>query len=120
MSTTPILHLIIAIGLLNVWLIRFNKATPYRGGEAKNLLQEFAAYGFSPFFCYAVGALKISAAIALLLGFVFPQLILPAATVILVLMLGAVAMHFKIGDPVRKALPATVVLLMSAIICLSQ
>lgn len=40
-----IAQLIIALGILNVWLLRFNKATVYRGGGAKNMKQEFAAYG---------------------------------------------------------------------------
>jgi hypothetical protein len=39
-----------------------------------------------------------------------------AAGLVAVLMLGAVAMHLKVGDPLRKALPAALVLAMSAAI----
>jgi hypothetical protein len=38
------LQLIIAIGLLNVWLARFHKPTKYRGAGAGNMEQEFRAY----------------------------------------------------------------------------
>ena len=37
MDEVMILQLIIAIGLFNVWLFRFNKATEYRGGDSKNM-----------------------------------------------------------------------------------
>ncbi len=40
-----ILQIIVACGLLNVWLIRPQLKTPYRGCDAKNLKDEFIAYG---------------------------------------------------------------------------
>lgn len=52
---TQIAQLIVGLGLLNVWLIRFNKATAYRGGAAQSMKQEFAAYGLPEWFCYVVG-----------------------------------------------------------------
>ena len=113
-------QVIIALGLLNVWLLRFNKATNYRGGDSKNLLEEFAVYGLPEWFCYFVGALKVTSAMALLAGFLYPQLIFPAAAVISTLMLGAVAMHFKVGDSVKKTFPAFLMLLMSVLVCLSN
>lgn len=115
-SALSLFQAIIALGLLNVWLIRFNKSTAYRGGEARTLLEEFAVYGLPAWFCYFVGVLKISAAIALLLGFIFPKLVLPAAGLIVVLMIGAVAMHFKVKDSIKKAVPASAMLVMSAVI----
>ena len=39
-----------------------------------------------------------------------------AAAVVAVLMIGAVGMHFKVGDPLMKSLPAALVLAMSAAI----
>ena len=36
-----ILKIIIGLGLLNVWIIRFNKTSSYRGGDAKNMIEEF-------------------------------------------------------------------------------
>jgi uncharacterized membrane protein YphA (DoxX/SURF4 family) len=115
-TALPLLQTITALGLLNVWLLRFNKNTAYRGGQATNLIEEFAVYGLPAWFCYLIGALKVSAAIALLLGFMYPQLIPPAAGLIAVLMVGAVAMHMKVKDPIKKAIPASLMLLMSGLI----
>lgn len=101
-----ILQLTAAFGLLNVWLLRFNRRTAYRGGEAASMPEEFAAYGLPVWFAYVVGTLKVGAALALIAGIWFPAVVLPAAALICVLMLGALAMHARIGDPLRKSLPA--------------
>jgi hypothetical protein len=45
------LILFVSIIVLNVWLLRFNKATIYRGGDASNMIEEFLVYGIDkPFF----------------------------------------------------------------------
>jgi DoxX-like family len=106
-------QIIVALGLLNVWLVRFNRATAYRGGQAVNMLQEFAVYGLPAWFCYFVGFLKVASAGALLAGLFLTQLALPAASLIAVLMVGAVVMHLKVCDPLKKVLPALSVLLLS-------
>jgi uncharacterized membrane protein YkgB len=111
-----LLQAIVALGLLNVWLLRFNMSTEYRGGEAKTLVEEFAVYGLPQWFCYFVGILKVSAAVGLLVGFLYPTLILPSSGLIVVLMIGAVSMHLKVGDPIRKAIPAAAMLLMSTLV----
>ena len=41
MEIASILSVGIAVTLLNVWLLRINKATPYRGGQAQNMKEEF-------------------------------------------------------------------------------
>ena len=56
-----ILILFVSIVVLNVWLLRFNKATIYRGGNATNMLEEFIVYGFDKPFLYFIGGLKIVA-----------------------------------------------------------
>jgi uncharacterized membrane protein YphA (DoxX/SURF4 family) len=103
---TQLLQVIVALGLLNVWLLRFLQASAYRGGSAHNMRQEFAAYGLPPWSLYAVGALKIGAAAALLAGLWFPVLVAPAALLLCALMLSAVGMHLKIHDPLKKSAPA--------------
>jgi len=115
-ATKVIFQLIIGLGLLNVWLLRFNKETLYRGGKAKNLLQEFATYGLPSWFCYTIGFLKVSAAIALIAGIWFPFLVPPAAGLVAVLMAGAVSMHVKVSDPIKKSVPAISVLSLSALL----
>ena len=107
-----ILQLTAALGLLNVWLLRFNRRTAYRGGEAASMPEEFAAYGLPAWFAYVIGTLKVGAALALIAGIWFPAVVLPAAALICVLMLGALAMHARIGDPLRKSLPALGMLLL--------
>ena len=52
-----ILQLIISVGLINVWLFRFNKVTQYRGGGANNMKEEFQAYGLPIWLMYVVGFL---------------------------------------------------------------
>lgn len=111
-----VLTVIISLGILNVWLLRFNKPTPYRGGTAKNLKEEFAAYGLPVWFMWVVGALKVALALSLLISFLKPEFLRPAAIGMSVLMLGAVAMHTRIGDAVKKTTPAFIVLVLSLLV----
>ncbi len=113
-TISTVLQLLVALGLLNVWLLRSKSATAYRGGEARSLKEEFAAYGLPEMAFYGVGLLKVGSAILLILGIWIGGLVLPAATVVAVLMVGALAMHIKVGDPAIKSLPALLMLLMSA------
>ena len=106
-----ILILFVSIVVLNVWLLRFNKATIYRGGNATNMLEEFIVYGFDKPFLYFIGGLKIVAALGLLLGLFYKKFIIPCASIITLLMVGAVAMHFKVSDEAHKFFPAVLMLL---------
>jgi uncharacterized membrane protein YphA (DoxX/SURF4 family) len=120
-SIPVILQVIVGLGLLNVWLLRFASATAYRGGAAKTLKAEFAAYGLPPAALYVVGALKISAAVILIAGVWMPLPVRVAAGVVAVLMVGALAMHGKVGDAPKKFLPAALMLGMClAIVVLRQ
>lgn len=109
-------QLTVALGILNVWLIRSRQATIYRGRSAQSLKSEFAAYGLPDAVFYLVGVLKVTAAVALLVGIFTPALIAPAASIMLILMLGAIAMHFKVQDEAQKYLPASIVLVLSLLI----
>ena len=112
-----ILQAIVGLGLLNVWLLRRQSATAYRGGEAKNLKDEFATYGLPAPMFYIVGGLKIICGVLLLVGLAYQPVVLPAAAVVAVLMMGAVTMHLKVRDPVSKYVPAALMLAMSVAIC---
>jgi hypothetical protein len=117
MFTIAILcQIIVALGLLNVWLLRANRSTAYRGGDAKTIKEEFAVYGLPGWFCSLIGFLKISSALVLLLGLWIPALVLPASALISGLMLGAVSMHAKVRDPITKTLPAAAMLIMSLLV----
>lgn len=112
-------QIVVGLAILNVWLLRARKATDWRAGNATNMREEFAVYGLPEWFMRVVGVLKVSLAVLLIAGVWLPELTKPAASGLGVLMLGAVVMHFKVGDPVRKSVPAFTVLVLCAIIALA-
>jgi hypothetical protein len=108
-----IFQIMIAAGLVNVWLVRFNKSTKYRGGNAGNMVSEFAVYGLPEWFMYIVGAAKIMIALFMIIGFWMPVLVYPASLILVLLMMGAIYMHIKVKDPFIKSLPAIMMFLMA-------
>ncbi len=118
LTIAAVLQLIVALGLLNVWLLRRGMFSAYRGGQATTLREEFAAYGLPEAAFFVVGGLKITAALMLIAGLWVPALVLPAAIVIIALMLGALAMHVKVGDPIHRSMPAFAVLVMTTAVLL--
>ncbi len=107
-----VLKIIVPLGLFNVWILRFNKTTKFRGGGASNMIQEFAIYGLPPWSVYVVGVVKVTCGLGLLASFVLPSLAAPASMILAGLMVGAVLMHFKVKDSPRKFLPAVLMLIM--------
>ncbi|QOV88555.1 DoxX family protein [Humisphaera borealis] len=114
-SLGVVAQVVIALGIFNVWVLRYGKPTAYRGGSARNMREEFAAYGLSYGVMCLIGGLKIALAIALVVGIWVPVLVMPAAIGMAVLMVGAIGMHVKAGDPPLKALPATCMLALSIV-----
>jgi len=98
-----------ALWILNVWFNRFNKDTGYRGGDATNMKEEFEEYGLSEGTMYAVGAAKVGLAGTMLVGHAVPRVVRPASIGLAVFMLGAIGMHVKVGDEVKRYLPALTV-----------
>tara|TARA_B100001175_G_C19474612_1_gene623597 strand:- start:285 stop:653 length:369 start_codon:yes stop_codon:yes gene_type:complete len=116
MTLLMILQLIISIGLINVWLFRFNKTTEYRGGSAKNMKEEFIAYGLPEWSMYFVGFVKVAIAIMLIISIWVEELLLYNLIVLAALMIAAVFMHLKVKDPIKKSYPALSILFMIALI----
>ena len=116
MDEVMILQLIIAIGLFNVWLFRFNKATEYRGGDSKNMKEEFVAYGLPVWSMYFVGTVKVLIAIMLVISIWEKQLLIYNLIALAALMIAAVLMHVKVKDPIKKSYPALSILFMIALI----
>jgi len=110
------LQLIVAISILNVWLLQNRKPTRWRGGEARTLVEEFRAYGLPVWSVYVVGAIKVALALLLIAGIWLPVLRFPAALGMAVMLLGSVAMHFKIRDPLIKSFPAALFLTLCLVI----
>ena len=111
-----LLMLVVSLLVLNVWLLRFNQQTIYRGGDALNMIQEFAVYGLSETTTYLIGALKVLSATGLLVGFFFKKTIVPSASLMAALMCGAILMHFRVNDEAIKFLPAGLMLISSLMI----
>jgi uncharacterized membrane protein len=70
----------------------------------------FAHFGYAPWFMYAIGLVEFVGAFALL----HARLLLPSVAVLGAVLVGAVASHLRVGDPLPMALPALVALAMLA------
>jgi len=113
-----IIQIVIALSIFNVWILRYNKKTKYRGGSARNIREEFEAYGLPFWFMVVIGSLKVFLATLLIVGIWIPILTKPAAGILAILMLGAITMHIKVKDPIQKALPAVTMFFLSALVAL--
>ena len=52
-------QIVAALGIFNVWFVRFGKATSYRGGSARSLKEEFQVYGLPGWSVGVIGFLKV-------------------------------------------------------------
>ena len=107
-----LLKLIVSFTIINVWTLRANKSSIYRGGESVDLVSEFLSYGLSVNLMYLVGAIKVIAALLLFLSVIFKKLELIPLIIISVLMIGAIYFHFSINDTLIKSFPAALMLLL--------
>lgn len=110
------IKIIIFISIINVWFFRFNKPTPWRAGESGSMKDEFKAYGLSETILYIVGGLKVLSATLLLISIWVPTVTHYAATVMALLMAGAIGMHLKVQDPLKKSFPAFLFLVLSLVL----
>jgi uncharacterized membrane protein YphA (DoxX/SURF4 family) len=104
------LQIVIALTLVNVWIVHFSKPTKYRGKGAKNMLNEFKVYNLPAWFMYFVGISKLIIASCLIIGIWFPIFVFPSTVLLAVLMIGAITMHFKVKDSFKRTAPATILL----------
>ena len=65
-------QVVIGLSVMRVWTINFNKSTPWRGGGARNMKEEFTAYGLPMWMVYFVGILKVIFSIGLIAGLWIP------------------------------------------------
>ncbi|MEQ8908657.1 MAG: DoxX family protein [Vicingaceae bacterium] len=112
------IKLIVGLSILNVWLLRPSKSSPWRGGDANNMKEEFAAYNLPENFMQIIGTVKVALAVGFIASIWFEKLELYCGLGIAALMLGAVAMHIKIKDPLKKSVPALSFLILSLIVVL--
>ena len=113
------LQCIVAVSILNVWLVQNKKPTQWRGGNAKTIIEEFEVYGLPVWMCYVIGTFKVVLALCLLAAIWYPILRQPSALGLALLLLGSIAMHLKIKDPLKKSFPAFLFLIMCLYIAFS-
>ena len=109
-------QVVIGLSVMRVWTINFNKSTPWRGGGARNMKEEFIAYGLPMWMVYFVGILKVIFSIGLIAGLWIPELISFSASGIAIFMFFAILMHVKIKDPIKKSIPALTFMVLSLLI----
>ena len=111
------LQIIIALVIFAVWIFRPSLNTNYRAGNAQNIFEEFAEYGLPKWSVYAVGATKLSLAFMLVIGIWYTHLVQFAVMAMGILMAGALVCHLKTrGDPLSRATPASLMLVMCALV----
>jgi hypothetical protein len=115
---SKVLSVFVGLAIINVWIFRAGRSTSYRGGNAANLMEEFAVYGLDDYFLI-IGIIKVSLAIALILSLYYKRLKLVASLGIAIMMLVAVYMHISVGDELIKSLPASTLLISSLLIAYS-
>jgi hypothetical protein len=106
-------QLFIAVAMVDVWLLRYDKPLRARGGDAQTMREEFRVYGLPDWFRGLIRVLKLGSAALLVVGIWHPASALVGGLALVFLMAGAIAMHVKVRDPLYKALPATLFFLLS-------
>lgn len=113
-----LLKLVVGLSILNVWLLRKEQSSQWRGGSASSLKEEFEHYGLSETTMKVVGTVKCLLAVALLASIFLPILEVYSALGIAAMMAGAIIMHLKVGDDIKKSFPALLFLAISVLIVL--
>ena len=122
MDIIVILKLMTALGIFNVWILRCNQATEFRGGKSKSLKEEFKAYGLNIWFMYVIGLIKILISVLFIVSFFIADmstLDLYGSAIMSTIMIGAILMHLKLKDPIKKSIPAITMFTMYSIIFLN-
>ena len=119
MSIAILCQILIALGIFNVWILRRNRATPYRPDGAAGIEEEFRAYGLPSWMWKAVGATKVTLAILLLIGVAVPAIAPLAAGAMALLMLSAIGAHIRVSDPAVKSLPALAMFVLCTVVLVS-
>lgn len=120
MSTIVVVaQIAVALGIFNVWIVRRNRPTSYRPRGAANIEEEFRRYGLPDWVRSAVGALKLTLAVLLLLGLFITPLTAPAAGLMALLMISAIIAHLRVSDPLMKAAPAAAMLALSVLVAVA-
>lgn len=107
--TNPVIavQVLIALAMLDVWLLRYERPLRARGGDARTMVEEFKVYGLPDWMLPLVRVLKLGAGTLMVVGIWYPVAAAIAGIILVVLMGGAILMHLKVKDPLLKSVPAT-------------
>ena len=115
-----IFQVVIALSVIRVWTMNFNKPSRWRGGGARNMKEEFMVYGIPSWVMYSVGTLKVTFSVGLLAGLWIPEVVKFSASGIAIMMFFAIIMHVKIKDPLIRSIPAITFMVLSILIVLLE
>tara|TARA_Y100000385_G_C12583107_1_gene421318 strand:- start:20 stop:397 length:378 start_codon:yes stop_codon:yes gene_type:complete len=110
------LKIIVGISIINVWLIQPNKPSKWRGGDATTIIEEFNVYGLSKTFYKIIFVVKVGLAVLLLVSIKYDLLTLYSSLGLASLLLGSIAMHFKVKDALFKSFPAFLFMVLNLVI----
>lgn len=86
---------------------------------AEDLVEDFERYGYPQWFRALTGAIEVLAAIILFASFVMSSTAeLVGSVTVVVVMLGALATHIKVGDDASDMLPPVVLLVLALVVAL--
>ena len=94
-------QIIVAASVYFVWIFRYF-----------NVIKEFHQFGLSDVTRNFVGSAKMSMSALLIVGIWYPDVVLIAAVVMGLFMIGAQFFHFKIKNPFIKHLPSLILLIL--------
>jgi hypothetical protein len=114
-----IIQAVVALVPFSVMTVRAEQETPFRPPGAKNLEDEFQAYGYPSWFCKVFRVVKASVALVVAVGIVWTPATVAGASGILLFMIAAVLSHIKVQDPPQKSVPSGTLLLMCIVLLMA-
>lgn len=110
------IQIFLAVAMFDVWLFRYRTPGIFRGGDSTTMEEEFKVYGLPDWFRTLIRVLKLTAGVLMIAGIWVNLIALIAGAWLAVLMGGAMSMHFKVKDPLYKAIPSTAFFLLSLLV----
>lgn len=116
LTLSDVLQLTIGISIVVIWVTRTTVASAYRVGNAQTLSEEFTEAGLTEGVYQVMRVLKPIFAFLLVIGIVYKPFFIPCMTFTTLAMAGAVYAHMKVGDNIKKMVPAVTLLLFCFIV----
>ena len=116
LTLSDILQLLIGASILIIWVTRTTVVSSYRVGNAQTLSEEFTEAGFTQGVYQVMRVLKPIFAFLLVIGIVYKPFFIPCMTFTTLAMAGAVYAHYKVGDNIKKMVPAITLLIFCFIV----